>query len=263
MRVRGMFVPSRIIPRPMTVPEARRHRDLARFDLRRRRLQLPGITVSLVVPASVGDLVRARPVHDPDLQPYWAEVWPASLGLARLLLRGPSLAGARVLDLGCGLGLAGTAAGLRGGEVTFADREPEALAFANFNAAHNGVAGAATMLLDWNHDAPLPHYDLVLLADVTYSERNHAPLLRLLGRCLAEAGRAVAVDPFRAGGDTFAARAAAVFACSETAADCFFAGRRLPLRVVTIAPRAATALRPPSLRGVLPSPPAPRGVGDP
>src|SRR5437870_12373463 len=43
--------------------------------------------------------------------PYWAEIWTASRAIARRLAAGPSLEGAAVLDLGCGLGLSGLAAG--------------------------------------------------------------------------------------------------------------------------------------------------------
>lgn len=224
----------------MTVPEARRDPELARFDLRRKRLQLPGGIVSLVVPASMGALVHGEGADDPDRQPYWAEIWPASLGLARLLLKGPELTGRRVLDLGCGLGLAGTAAGMKGAHVFFADREPAALPFARFNAAHNGAKLVETLSFDWNGDAPLPAFDLVLLADVTYSERNHAPLLRVLERCLAAEGYALACDPFRDGGAAFARGAALAFECAQTESDCYFDDRRLALRVLEIRRRRAS-----------------------
>ncbi len=222
----------------MTVPEARRQPELARFDLRRKRLQLPGGIVSIVVPASMGALVHAEGGDDPDRQPYWAELWPASLGLARLILKGPALTGCRVLDLGCGVGLAGTAAGMRGAQVWFADREIDALAFARFNALHNGAPAVETLTLDWNTEAALPEFDLVLLADVTYSERNHAGLLSTLDRCLHTRGRALACDPFRAGGGAFARAAEGRFACSLTESDCFFEDRRLPLRVLELRRRS-------------------------
>src|SRR5881397_3704618 len=65
--------------------------------------------------------------------PYWAEIWPASRAIARRLAAGERLDGRAVLDLGCGLGLAGIAAGLCGAEVTFVDRHPDALGFARRN----------------------------------------------------------------------------------------------------------------------------------
>lgn len=226
----------------MTVPEARRDPILARFELRRRKLPFAGRTVSMVVPASIGEALRERAGNDdPDEQPYWAELWPASVALARNLMRGPPLVGLRVLDVGCGLGLAGIAAGIKGASVVFADREPDALAFARFNATHNGVVSIATLGLDWNHALPDGPFDLILLADVTYSERNHAGLLRLIDHCLAPQGRALAADPFRAGGAAFADAAAQRFFCAQAQTDCFFADARLDVRIVTIA-RSIAAL---------------------
>jgi predicted nicotinamide N-methyase len=219
----------------MTVPQARLVPALARYELRRKKLPFAGRTLSLVVPASIGEIVERKPLVDPDRQPYWAEIWPASVAIARLLMRGRELTGTRVLDVGCGLGLGGVAAGVRGAHVTFADREPEALAFARFNAEHNGATAVATLVLDWTQRLPSGPFDLMLLADVTYSESNHNPLLRLIDYALAPGGVALAADPYRAGGDVFAATAAARFFCQEITTDCFYDGARLPVRVVVIA----------------------------
>ena len=59
-------------------------------------------------------------------------VWPASVALARLLAHVPSFsAGQRVLELGCGLGAVGLAAGTAGAAtVLLTDREPPLLALA-------------------------------------------------------------------------------------------------------------------------------------
>ncbi|MEZ5965562.1 MAG: methyltransferase domain-containing protein [Planctomycetota bacterium] len=226
----------------MTVPLARRVPELARFELRRRKLPFAQRTLSMIVPASLGDVVSRSALTDPDRQPYWAEIWPAAVGLARVLMRGRPLDGLRVLDVGCGLGLCGVAAGSRGARVTFTDREPEALAFARFNAEQNGVTGCETLLLDWNRRLPEATFDLLLLADVTYSEHNHEPLLRLLSRALTADGVAIAADPFRSGGAAFAGAAGHSFACRELHTDCFFVDRRLPVRLWVLARDEAVAV---------------------
>src|SRR5512147_2356452 len=70
--------------------------------------------------------------------PYWAELWDSARGVAELL---PVLKSASphpilsVLDLGCGMGLAGTVAAKLGMRVLFADLEPDALLFAQLNSA--------------------------------------------------------------------------------------------------------------------------------
>src|SRR5438093_521019 len=85
--------------------------------------------------------------------PYWAEIWTASRAIARRLAAGPSLDGAAVLDLGCGLGLSGLAACLRGGEVSFADNHPDALDFARRNARAAGLSRTEFFRVDWREPA--------------------------------------------------------------------------------------------------------------
>src|SRR4051794_41932067 len=46
--------------------------------------------------------------------PYWVELWPSGLALARAI-HGRALRGARVVELGCGLALPALAAALAGG----------------------------------------------------------------------------------------------------------------------------------------------------
>ena len=128
--------------------------------------------------------------------PYWAELWPSAVALARAVAR-RELGGRRVLELGAGLGLPGLAAALGGARVTLTDWAPEAVVAARDNAARNGVEVDARVA-DWRSaDALVAQgpWDLVLLADVLYEERNVAPLLDLLPQLAAEV---LLADPDRA-----------------------------------------------------------------
>src|SRR5205085_8137477 len=61
---------------------------------------------------------------DLDLErpPYWALIWPSALALARFLIRTDALCrGKRVLELGCGAGLAGIVAAALGARVLQTD----------------------------------------------------------------------------------------------------------------------------------------------
>lgn len=50
-----------------------------------------------------------------DSDPYWSEVWASAIAIAEVMFSDPTLvAGKRVADVGCGLGLAGIAAALAG-----------------------------------------------------------------------------------------------------------------------------------------------------
>ena len=132
--------------------------------------------------------------------PYWCTLWPVSVTLAgRALADPPASVGsgnaARVLELGCGAGLAGLAAASAGCDVTATDNQPRAVALAAANAALNGLPMTCG-LLDWR-DPPDARWDAVLGADLLYQPDLHAPLLDCLARVLAPGGTATLADPGR------------------------------------------------------------------
>ena len=137
---------------------------------------------------------------------FWFGLTCAAVALARHLATGPSLAGQRVLELGCGLGLAGLAAGRRGAEVTFSDMMPEALLFARDNALRNGLRGARVLQLDWERPGALERYDLLLGAEVAYDYFHHDDLLAVLQQALAVGGRILLADRRRLAIDRFLGR---------------------------------------------------------
>ena len=159
---------------------------------------------------------RAFALQD-EFLPYWAELWPSAIALARTVAR-RSLAGRRVLELGCGLGLPSLVAAQGGARVLATDWSAEALAAVEENAAHNDVA-VEVLRLDWREPAAVLErgpWDLVLAADVLYEARNVAPLLALLPRL----GREVLLaDPDRATAGPFLTAAAARWSLSETRHD--------------------------------------------
>ncbi len=132
--------------------------------------------------------------------PYWAELWPSGLALARYVA-GLDVAGRKVLELGCGLGLPSLAAALRGADVLATDWAEDAIALLRENADRNGaLLGVARVR--WSEPEPLLRaapWDLVLGADLLYEERNVDQLAALLPRLggetlLAEPGRPYAKD---------------------------------------------------------------------
>lgn len=172
-----------------------------------------------IVPLGDGrDVVIARP-REPEaliddaafeardeFMPYWAELWPSAIALAKVLAR-RELGGRRVLELGCGVGLVGIAAAAGGARVTLTDWAPEAIAVTEANARRNEVE-VETRVVDWR--APealvaLAPWDLVVLADVLYEERNVNALLPLLPKL----GREILLaDPDRSTAEQFLEEAA-------------------------------------------------------
>ncbi len=132
--------------------------------------------------------------------PYWAELWPSGLALARALPE--RLDGLSVVELGCGLGIPALTAATRGATVTALDWAGGALELLSENAARNGIELRAVHA-DWR--AFSGSFDLALGADLLYERRNVDALAALLPSLaplvlLAEPGRPHAAEFFSRAG---------------------------------------------------------------
>jgi SAM-dependent methyltransferase len=72
-----------------------------------------------------------------------------------------------ILDLGCGMGLAGTVAARLGHRVLFADLEPPALLFARINSLPD-AGRVRTRRTNWRTDHLGEQFDLIIGADILY-----------------------------------------------------------------------------------------------
>jgi predicted nicotinamide N-methyase len=157
-----------------------------------------GRELTIVRPRDSDELLEEEAFEREELLPYWAEVWPSSLALARAV-GGRSLRGARTLELGCGLGIVATAAALAGGRVVATDWSAEAIRFTAANAARNG-AHVSTAIVDWSEPAAIvagAPWQLVLGSDVLYERRNVDQMLELLPRLAGREGEVWIADPGR------------------------------------------------------------------
>lgn len=140
--------------------------------------------------------------------PYWALLWPSGRALAEELA-GRELAGLRVLELGCGLGAPSVVAAACGARVLATDSSSDAVAFSAHNLALNDLEGDVA-LLDWTDPDALAGgapWDLVIAADILYTQHNARALVRLLPELVGERGEALIADPRRAGARDFLAAA--------------------------------------------------------
>jgi predicted nicotinamide N-methyase len=164
--------------------------------------------------------------------PYWAELWDSAAGVGEFLMkrRGKGETGRRgekiwesaaassplrpfspfpllvpsprVLDLGCGMGLAGTVAAGLGARVLFADLEPPALLFAQLNSLPY-ARRVRTRRVDWRVDRLGETFDLIVGSDILYERKQWDHLEPFWRRHLAPGGTVLLGEPGRQTGDRF------------------------------------------------------------
>lgn len=118
--------------------------------------------------------------------PLFGLLWPSGAELAARLALRPVRAAERILEMGCGLGLASLVAHRRGADVTASDCHPLTAAFLQANLQLNGLAPMKYRYGHWRLPLPpLPRpgevaqlavdgpYDLLVGSDLLY-DRNAA-----------------------------------------------------------------------------------------
>jgi len=137
----------------------------------------------------------------PPRVPYWAELWESALGVAQVMSKSVC-GGASVLDLGCGMGLAGAAAAAAGARVLMADLEPFALLLARLNS-WTWREMVRARRVNWQTDRLGERFDLILGADILYEQSQWEFLNSFWLAHLAQDGTVLLGEPGRATGDRF------------------------------------------------------------
>jgi predicted nicotinamide N-methyase len=169
------------------------------LELVERSIALPGAPLTVLQPAEVAALPDDGGVEWAPIAPYWAVLWRSGVALARAVAAA-NLAGRRIVELGCGLGLPSLVAARSGARVLATDSEAGALALLERNARLNGLE-LETLRADWREPGELIErgpFDLALAADVLYESEVVPALADLLARLAPSAWLA---DPGRPGAE--------------------------------------------------------------
>jgi len=134
----------------------------------------------------------------------FGQSWPSGERLAEQLAARVLVAGERILEVGCGLGLASLVGHRRGADVTASDLHPLAARFLAENLRLNGLPPMKYRVGDWNeaagHDPRRRvrgRFDLIIGSDVLYERDASLHLAGFIGRHAQPAAEVWIVDPDR------------------------------------------------------------------
>ena len=132
-------------------------------------------------------------------------VWPSGLALARLMAI-EDIAGKRIVEVGCGIGLPSHVLNARGADITATDRHPEAERFLEYNTDLNDEARIPFIRSRWadEDDAELGTFDLIIGSDLLYERRPTRALADFVERHARPRCEVLLLDPRRGHAPRFA-----------------------------------------------------------
>jgi predicted nicotinamide N-methyase len=179
----------------MRPPERSGPDIIAGRRVRRIDLELGGVRL-FVLEAADADAVLEETVSD-DGNPYAAILWPSAIAVAARLI---TVASRRqhVLDVGAGTGLVALTAARLGCRATALDHDPFARAVIAEAAALQQLA-VRVRDFDIHSDTPLPHADIVVIADLLHGPEGARVAAARAREALDAGARVLIGDPARYG----------------------------------------------------------------
>lgn len=142
--------------------------------------------------------------------PLFGLVWPSGLQLAAQLAARPVTATERILEIGCGLGLASLIAHRRGADITASDCHPLAASFLRENERLNEMSALPYQHGMWSdglmsgaaqvrqpHAVVSGRFDLIVGSDVLYERDDGGSLPWFISQHAAPGAQIWIVDPDR------------------------------------------------------------------
>ena len=129
--------------------------------------------------------------------PLFGVVWPSSLVLANHMLD-YDIAGKRILEVGCGIGLSSILLNKRNADITATDYHPKVEHFLNRNAKLNNSKAIAFERVDWaDENCDLGLFDLIIGSDILYEDQHVELLANFIARHAKPQCKVILVDPGR------------------------------------------------------------------
>ncbi|ABE44505.1 class I SAM-dependent methyltransferase [Polaromonas sp. JS666] len=129
--------------------------------------------------------------------PLFGQLWPSGRVLAHVM-QTFELEGKRILELGCGLGLASLIVHRRGGDITASDCHPLAAAFLLENLKLNQLPAMKYQMGNWSRANPLlERFDLIIGSDILYDRGQPQTLSQFIDLHAQPDVEVLIVDPDR------------------------------------------------------------------
>ena len=172
-------------------------------------IEFGSVSLQVAKPANIEQLLDSSEIKErfdeSAYMPYWANIWPVSRSLATKIIKYRWPRKLSVIEIGCGLGLAGLAALAAGHDVTFSDYDASALSYARKNSILNGFNAAKFLELNWKN--PLAEkFDVIIGADLTWDQELVPHLINVFDVMLKPDGLIWLADQNRLNQDDFRGR---------------------------------------------------------
>lgn len=129
--------------------------------------------------------------------PLFGVIWPSGEVLARLMFRF-EIKGKRILEVGCGIGLASLVLNHRLADITATDRHPEVARMLSDNTTLNEDRKIPFVRTSWcDPCSKLGDFDLVIASDVLYEQEHAEQLAEFVDGHTRSQSDVIVVDPGR------------------------------------------------------------------
>lgn len=129
--------------------------------------------------------------------PLFGLVWPTAQVLVNRVIA-EILTGRRILEIGCGIGLASIVLHRMGADITASDYHPQVLPFLERNLRQNKLSPIKFQTGNWETDNPaLGEFDLIIGSDILYQPAHIDDVSQFISRHSSADVDVMIIDPGR------------------------------------------------------------------